>query len=413
MSIITRLGVSVSVALGLIGFDTRAQKVMVNPKEIEPLINEWNYVNNSHSSNGFQNLYADNILFYTQRLTRTQVIALKQKMFAAKPNFRQRITNEITYIPYTAGVIKCEFVKQAYENSRWKSYPSYLLVSYENSRYWIVGESDSDTDRTLKFTLDIGNPMELETMGDKSAAHIKQRSHIDSAAIYIAKNKTDPIVSAKSFADLSSIYAYLTAPEMVSVRRDYIFLLTGILIAGGLMLFAASGLQYKRGNRLVSAVQKEDEEHDDPMRDALNQSHFEAFVITLFDPLFFRSERMKHRALVGNKLSENIQPDLHMRFDHKEATARVAVQCLYKASSDKQQLTLFSLKQLQFYTHYEEEHEIPVYYVIGVGGTSSDPKELYLIPAKAIQTEVVNKSFLKPFQKSGMFFYNAAAGKLL
>src|SRR5437870_7845964 len=86
----------------------------IDSREIEQLINEWNFANNTRSVDGFANVYQKKLLFYTQTVSRSAAIALKQKLFQREPGFEQRIVTTITYTPYTSGVIKCDFTKEVF-----------------------------------------------------------------------------------------------------------------------------------------------------------------------------------------------------------------------------------------------------------------------------------------------------------
>ena len=57
------------------------QHIGIDTEEIEALIREWDFANNTRSQESFHNVYGDTLLFYTQTLPEAKAIALKQKLF--------------------------------------------------------------------------------------------------------------------------------------------------------------------------------------------------------------------------------------------------------------------------------------------------------------------------------------------
>jgi hypothetical protein len=143
------------------------------------------------------------------------------------------------------------------------------------------------------------------------------------------------------------------------------------------------------------------------------QTSFEAFVISLFDPLYFTYRRLKQeRVLAGRMQGAEIQPDLEFEFNHKGVRSKFAVQCLFREGDGRHDVKLFSPERLQIYRHFEAENDTPLYYVIGIGGSPEDPRELYLVPCSAVKGELISKGQLAPYRKSGMFYYNANLNQL-
>jgi hypothetical protein len=197
----------------------------------------------------------------------------------------------------------------------------------------------------------------------------------------------------------------------ITVPKGYVFILVGILAAGGLMIFIADTVRTKK--KKTGTVLHKPDEADRVIADFKMQSVFESFVITLFDPLYFRHRRPKaERVLAGNTSEGDTGPDLEFDFNFKETHARFAIKCQYYKERLTHEIRLFSPRRLQVLRDFAEGREIPLYYILGFGGTPDDPKELFLVPAKAIKHEFVSKAALKPYSKSGMFFYNSNQGRL-
>ena len=387
-------------------YTSEAQDFGIDTKDIEPVIREWNFANNNRNIESFRNVYGERLLFYTQDISEEKAIQLKQQLFRLKPNFQQRIITEITYTPYTSGVIKCDFTKEVFETTRWKKYPSYLLLSYDDNRYQIVGESDNATDRVLKFALDIGAPMEFQEVADADTP--------DSTSTTVAATRATALDSLKSRLNIdgvSSMFSDISAMGAVTIPKGYIFILIGLLAVGGLIIFAADSVQSTKRTTEGAILQRQDEA-EKVVQDFKMQSVFEDFVITLFDPLYFRYKRPKaERVYAGSAHELEAKPDLIFEFNQKDMDARFAIKCQYYKHVAKNEVQLFSADALQGFRRFDEK-EMDVYYVLGFGGTPDDPEELFFLPAKAIGEEYVTKGALRSFSKSGMFYYNSKTGRI-
>lgn len=399
--------------LVMIHYDGEGQRLQVETKDIESLIREWNYANNSRSLESFRNVYGAQLIFYTQTVTESNAIALKQELFRLKPYFRQKITTGLTYTPFTSGVIKVDFTKEVMERSGWKQYPSYLLVSFDDNRYQIVGESDYATDKTLKFLLDIGEPMDFE----KPLRDERQtpQDSLVGAAPQATVTGLESLVESFKAGDWAAVLAHITDAGMITVPKGYVFMLVGMLVVGGLMIFIADTVQRprKKKKKIYGVSLERADEADHVIRDFKMQSVFEAFVITLFDPLYFRHRRPKAERVLAGKVSEGeTVPDLEFEFHQKDVRMRFAIKCVYYKKTGPSELQLFSPERQQAFRTFEEERRMDLYYILGIGGTPDDPKELYLVPAKAVESEFISKAALKPYWKSGMFYHNRATQKL-
>lgn len=387
-----------------------SQRMQVDTKEIEPLIREWNYANNFRSSESFGNVYAPKLLFYTQELSRDRAVALKREMFRQKPQFRQRINLPITYTPFSSGVIKCDFTKEVLEGGEWRQYPSYLLFSYDGNRYTIVGESDYATDNTLAYQLDIGEPMEIG-----SSAGADPVLNDSTSNLALSQNEEQ---SEKAFSQQDNARGpEQSSQDTIAIPKIYIFVLLGLLLITGIVILMRKKPRKAAapaGEKPVSPPAKaEADEAYNVIREFNMQSVFEAFVITLFDPLYFRHRRPKaERVLAGKRSEGETLPDLEFEFNYKETHVRLAIKCLYYKNGGTNELQLFSSERQEAFRQFEEGSGMPLYYVVGIGGTPDDPRELYLIPARAVEKEFLTRAELKPFAKSGMFFFSPTAARL-
>lgn len=391
-----------------LAFDTTslAQGIGIETKDIEAVIREWNYANNSRNVQSFKNVYARQLLFYTQDVSELKAIQLKQQLFRLKPAFRQRIITGITYTPYTSGLIKCDFTKEVFETTRWKEYPSYLLVSFQDNRYEIVGESDIPTDKVLKYTLDIGEPMTFENVATTDS--FQTDSHAARKSFSAVADAANSSLKSDETTSMFSKFGEVTIP------KGYIYILIGLLTLGGLMIFAADAARSRKRHSLPSgAMIKTQDEAELVVRDFKMQSVFEDFVVTLFDPLYFLNRRPKSERVYAGKIpNDEPMPDFIFEFNQKDVHAHFAIKCQYYKDVAKNEVHLFPADVVRGFRQFEEEKGIDVYYVLGFGGAPDDPKELFLLPAKSIQDEYVTKSELRRYSKSGMFYYNSKTERI-
>ena len=383
-----------------------SQDVGIDTVAIKALLHEWNFANNTRSAETFRNLYADRILFYTQDLSEAQAVALKEKMFAEKPGFKQTLEANIEFSLYTSGVVKCDFVKEVWERSRWKSYPSYLLISYQDNQYLVVGESDYPTDETLGFSLSLGEEMDFYPLAADTAANDAPVTSMNGAAQQI-----DSLRKALS-ENFDTLLSSLPEGLIIVSKRDA-YLLIGLLAFGGLAIFVADSVHSSRRRRRKPRKVGRRIKADDFVSRLNNQAVFEAFVVTLFDPMFFRHKRPEAEKVYAGSVPEQQQrADLEIIYHNQETTSTFAVKCLYLPKPEDRRSEILGKGQVQMMKTYEAENDIDVYYVIGIGGTPDDPKEVYLVPSRDWKGGSITYDRLRPFVKSGMIYYHRRTRKL-
>lgn len=384
-----------------------AQQISIDTREIESLVDEWMFANNGRNLESFRRVYAERLLFYTENISETKAIELKQQLFKLKPYFTQRIITPITYTPYTSGVIKCEFTKEVYEKTYWKKYPSYLLVSYEDNQYEIVGESDVATDRVLEYALDIGQPMAFEDI----SARVDSAATDSSGTASVTARALDSVKSFFRAEEIIPVLPDFSAMGMVTVPRGYVYILVGLLTVGGMMIFIADSVRARKRRRKKETVLRRSDEAEHVVKDFKMQSVFEGFVITLFDPLYFQYKRPKQEPVyAGNARVNHVAPDLIFQYRQKETEARFAILCRYYRQISKNEVQITSDEFRRGLEQFDQD--LDLYYVLGFGGTPDDPKELYFVPASDVNGDYISRAALRQYSKSGMFYYNRRTGRI-
>ncbi len=392
-----------------------AQRLDVDTDKIESLIDEWNFANNSRNMHSFEEVYASNLMFYSERMSRSRVLQLKRQLFNQKPWFRQRIVTEITYTPVSTGVVKAEFTKEVFEKPAWKKYRSYLLVKKQGNQYAIVEESDITIDRTMKQ-----KPVEPIPFTNEEAEQAFEDSFpvTDSSEVFSREelNSEDSAFidhprSASRLEIVDKIFGDLSAAGMITVPKGYVFILVGMLGLGGIMIFIADSVYSRKRRRTMVAPAHADAQP--VVRSFKVQAAFEAFVVTLFDPLYFRCFRAKSESVyAGKKLQNGTTPDLIVDYNQKGTHVRFGITSQYYQQTPKSEVQLLSFERQQYIRQFEAERGLAVYYVLGFGGSPDDPRELFLIPAKEVNTEYITHEGLRRYSKSGMFYYHRRTGRI-
>jgi hypothetical protein len=395
---------------------SHAQQLSLDSNKINRLIEEWNNIHNRHNHDAFENIYDDHVIFYAERIPRTNATLLKKLSFVRNPSYRQRITSDIKYILHTNGVIKCDFVKEEWKNSKWVAQPMYLLVGYRHHGYWIIGESDYDTDRRLRFEPPLGETANVEVI---------------TTTLHSTKNAQES--SALALTSNDNFFR-----DVLPFESSHIFILLAILGTGGLVFLlvkhrpVTTSISHPKESKQKMRIKlpsfnfdifkrKNDSDYDEPILDdgdtggeafqiietKLKHRSFKTFVLRLFDPVFFHLVK-NHDKLAD--LSDEGGPDLEFEYRQKQNNPIVIyVHCIYREDTGA---TVQVLDGEMSALHRGMPADLQLYYVIGVGGPPDRPDEIYLIPWQSITGNTMTREELKVFRKQGSFRFDASGGKV-
>jgi hypothetical protein len=197
---------------------------------------------------------------------------------------------------------------------------------------------------------------------------------------------------------------------LVSVPKKYFYFLIGFLfLTAVIVLFSGrKKSKYDRKGKMNGTSM-----HAKEAVVMRHEKHFESYVVSLFDPLYF-SLRVYNRqkALAGNGHEDEFVPGLEGEFRNKDLTEKFSLECLYIPRVNSINLMKFSGKQINRYKEVEQDRDSEVYVVIGLEGDPESPQELYVIRAKELREGPVTYTDLKPFRKYGMFFYSTSNKRL-
>ncbi len=396
----------------------------VDTDKIEPLIDEWNFAHNARNLHSFEEVYAPRLTLYADRVTRAKAIDLKRQLFRQKPWYRQRIVTEIKYSIYSPGVVKAEFTREVFEKPAWKKYRSYLLVSKQPDRYAIVSESDADTrrlkektDRMLREKAAETTPSMEEELSeertdsfppDDSPQVLSREEPVRVADSVSSDRRVD---STPGLGGIEGIFKAFSSAGMVTVPKGHVFILIAMLGVGGLLIFIADSIQSARRRRRAPPQSHADAQP--VVRSFKVQAAFEAFVVTLFDPLYFRCFRAKAESVyAGRNVQGSATPDLIVDYNHKELHVRFGITTQYYQHTTRNEVQLLSHERQAHLKQFEADGGMAVYYVLGFGGSPDDPRELFLVPAREVASEYITRAELRRYSKSGMFYYHRRTGRI-
>jgi hypothetical protein len=148
-----------------------------------------------------------------------------------------------------------------------------------------------------------------------------------------------------------------------------------------------------------------------PDKDSVEKGNlFEKYIISLFPREYYtlnewRSDKIHN----GISPESNKNPDLEYERTNTHHEKKIfAVECKYRSSTSDDKITIARKDQVKRYSNYSKAKNIPVYVVIGLGGTPSDPEKLYIIPLERISKEVIHIKELQSYsiKKKSYLYYD-------
>ena len=127
---------------------------------------------------------------------------------------------------------------------------------------------------------------------------------------------------------------------------------------------------------------------------------FESFVVKQFNKKYFTLQEWRGDKYVeGTYPVSNHFPDLEVAFELKEVKDHFALECKWRKDYFKGAIEWAKDYQFNNYKEYAQKTKLPVYVVIGVGGTPSVPNELFVLPLADIKYSSLYKKQLLPYKK--------------
>lgn len=140
---------------------------------------------------------------------------------------------------------------------------------------------------------------------------------------------------------------------------------------------------------------------------------FEKFIVKKFNLKYYKIKDWTGDKYIDGVYAEtSTNPDLLIEL--KKNNVLFAVECKWRKIIYDGGINFANPEQLKRYIKYASEKGIPVFIAVGIGGTSSDPKHLYIVPLEHIDSTFLSISFLKTFEMKieKPFFFNPVTVEL-
>jgi hypothetical protein len=232
----------------------------------------------------------------------------------------------------------------------------------------------------------------------------------DEAGIRTDTVATSSYTTAIPGADILKKFGDDLEKENVTVPKKYVFILIAMLIVGGLAIFLTQPTLAR-----IARSQSTRASDNDVISIGEQESVFRNFVLTLFDPLYFKIRHLKkNMAFAGNAAGNHSSPDLEIEFRNKEKAIKLAATTKFISKPEKGgRINLGRRESFKTLRRFADDGIMDVYLILGVGGKADDPRELYLIPVKEIDDVSISLKDLQYYRKWGMFFVNTERMRLI
>jgi len=162
----------------------------------------------------------------------------------------------------------------------------------------------------------------------------------------------------------------------------------------------------KKGNILKQTISSEEAKE--------KGDKFEEYIVKKLDKNFSLKEWRSDKYIDGIYAESNLNPDLEYEFKMNDFRTTFALECKFRQSTYNGLIELAKERQIKHYKQYEMERIIPVYIVLGLGGSPTKPSELYLIPLKQLSNNYISYDSLANFKKEthGSFYFDVIKNRL-
>ncbi len=127
---------------------------------------------------------------------------------------------------------------------------------------------------------------------------------------------------------------------------------------------------------------------------------FEEYVVSHFNKKYFALKEWRgDKYYQGSYAESNRYPDMEYEFSLDGKTVQFAVECKWRSKFNNERVTWATEEQADIYRKFEKEKDMPVFVVIGVGGTPSDPEQVYAVPLRALKLNIAKEDYIRDFMR--------------
>lgn len=194
------------------------------------------------------------------------------------------------------------------------------------------------------------------------------------------------------------------------------------LIASGAAVLVLAGRNSETQSRGLTEPQSNGSAERPPDAESTREQNlkkggeFENWVVSKFDSRYFKVlEWRGDKASHGHYAESSRSPDLEMDFALKEQTMRFAVECKWRKSFYRDGIEWSYPGQIDSYRSFASTRKMPVFVVLGVGGTPGDPNEVFVVPLPELKSPFVPRAFLMGFRRNNAnrnFYLDVHRGSL-
>ncbi len=366
-----------------------AQPSFEEKMAIKETVAKWNSSLHRTTIPQLNNLYASSVFSYGKYRTRDACIKEKSDAVNEFAGFHQEIITPIEITCYESGTFKCSFTKRVRYKEGVTENPGYLLLQKVGERYQITGESDLKTDSALNVNLNIGEV--IATASPKSDTYwvIFCAASLLLLVVMIWMMGKSQIVS-KSFVHPKTTPSPIAKkPTEKSIEKS------------DTQKKNAEKIQPKsNGHAAATAVTSKEEDKG---------RAFEQFIVDKFPKDSFNLVEWRSDKNSNGKSPESSRwPDLQLELKLQDEKFPFAVECKWRNDFWKGIIEWARDAQISTYQEFQLSREMPVFIALGVGGTPSDPRDLFIIPLGHLYKTILTEDWLKKYKREsrGNFFLN-------
>ena len=143
---------------------------------------------------------------------------------------------------------------------------------------------------------------------------------------------------------------------------------------------------------------------------------FETYVVHKFSKKYYTLKEWRSDKYSNGRYAEaNTYPDMELTLHLGKNDYTFAVECKWRSGFHNNGTLIWADEaQIARYRKFADEHLMPVFVILGVGGQPSYPAQIYCVPLKALKYTDVKKEYLEKFKHdmSRDFFYEAKTEEL-
>lgn len=127
---------------------------------------------------------------------------------------------------------------------------------------------------------------------------------------------------------------------------------------------------------------------------------FEEYVVSHFNKKYFTLKEWRgDKYYEGNYAESNRYPDMEYEFSLNDKIIPFAVECKWRSKFKNEQIQWATEEHADIYRKFEKEKDMPVFVVIGVGGSPSAPERVYAVPLRVLKLNIAKEDYIRDFMR--------------